>query len=138
MHRESRRAPVIDGGSGLLRPCDALRVVPVQAEGRRRSAGVVGRSARGQDEHLGASMLIEIFVAPEGCPGCGKAQRLVGQVVPDFPGVEVREVHIMDAPERVVAYGVFSTPFIVIDGTVAFVGVPREKDLRERLAAHRG
>jgi len=79
-------------------------------------------------------VLIEIFVAPEGCPSCGKAQRLIGQIVPDFPNVEVREIHITDAPERVVDYGVFSTPFIVIDGKVEFVGVPREKDLRERLA----
>ena len=79
-------------------------------------------------------MLIEIFVAPEGCPSCGKAQRLIGQVVQDFPHVEVREIHITEAPERVVDYGVFSTPFVVIDGKVEFVGVPREKDLRERLA----
>jgi glutaredoxin len=78
-------------------------------------------------------MLIEIFIAPDGCPSCGKAQRLVQQVAPDYPGVEVREIHILDAPERVVAYGVFSTPFIVIDGKVEFVGVPRESDLRERL-----
>lgn len=78
-------------------------------------------------------MLIEIFIAPDGCPSCGKAQRLVKQVAPDYPGVEVREVHILDAPERVVEYGVLSTPFIVIDGKVEFVGVPRESDLRERL-----
>jgi glutaredoxin len=78
-------------------------------------------------------MLIEIFVAPEGCPSCGKAQRLVTQIAPDYPGVEVRAIHITDAAERVVQYGVFSTPFIVIDGAVAFVGVPREADLRERL-----
>ena len=79
-------------------------------------------------------MLIEIFIAPDGCPSCGKAQRLVRQVAPDYPGIEVREIHIQDAAERVVEYGVFSTPFIVIDGVVAFVGVPREADLRERLA----
>ena len=80
-------------------------------------------------------MLIEIFVAPDGCPSCGKAQRLIAQVAADFPNVEVREIHIIDAPERVVDYGIFSTPFIVIDGSVEFVGVPRERDLRERLAA---
>ena len=80
-------------------------------------------------------MLIEIFVAPEGCPSCGKAQRLVQQVVPDYPGVEVREIHILDAPDRVVEYGVFSTPFIVIDGKVEFVGLPKESDLRDRLSA---
>lgn len=78
-------------------------------------------------------MLIEIFVAPEGCPSCGKAQQLLKQVAPDYPGLEVREIHITEAPERVVDYGVFSTPFIVIDGRVEFVGVPREADLRERL-----
>jgi len=80
-------------------------------------------------------MLIEIFVAPEGCPSCGKAQRLVRQVAPDYPGIEVREIHILDAPDRVVEYGVFSTPFIVIDGKVEFVGVPKESDLRQRLNA---
>jgi glutaredoxin len=80
-------------------------------------------------------VLIEIFVAPEGCPSCGKAQRLVRQVAPDYSGVEVREVHITEAPDRVVDYGVFTTPFIVIDGEVAFVGVPRERDLRQRINA---
>ena len=80
-------------------------------------------------------MLIEIFVAPEGCPSCGRAQRLVKQIAPDYPGVEVREIHILDAPDRVVEYGVFSTPFIVIDGKVEFVGVPKETDLRDRLKA---
>jgi len=80
-------------------------------------------------------MLIEIFIAPDGCPSCGKAQRLVRQIAPDYPGVEVREIHILDAPDRVVEYGVFSTPFIVIDGKVEFVGVPRETDLRNRLKA---
>ena len=83
-------------------------------------------------------MLIEIFIAPDGCPSCGKAQRLVRQVAPDYPGVEVREIHILDAPDRVVAYGVFSTPFIVIDGRVEFVGVPREADLRGRLEGESG
>jgi glutaredoxin len=78
-------------------------------------------------------VLIEIFIAPEGCPSCGKAQRLVQQIAPDYPGVEVREVHILDAPDRVVEYGVFSTPFIVIDGKLEFVGVPKESELRRRL-----
>ena len=80
-------------------------------------------------------MLIEIFVAPEGCPSCGRAGRLVRQVAPDYPGVEIRDVHIIDAADRVVAYGIFTTPFIVIDGTVEFIGVPRESELRDRLSA---
>ena len=78
-------------------------------------------------------MLIEIFVAPDGCPSCGKAERLVRQVAADYAGIEIREVHITDAAERVVGYGVFTTPFIVMDGELEFVGVPRESDFRSRV-----
>ncbi len=80
-------------------------------------------------------MLIEIFVAPEGCPSCGHAGRLVRHVALEYSGIEVREVHITEAPERVVDFGVFSTPFIVMDGELEFVGVPRESELRQRLSA---
>lgn len=80
-------------------------------------------------------MLIEIFVAPEGCPSCGTARTLVEKVAGDYPHLVVREIHILDAADRVAEYGVFSTPFIVIDGTLEFVGTPRESDLRARIAA---
>lgn len=80
-------------------------------------------------------MLVEIFVAPEGCPSCGDARAIVQKVADDYPGVTVREVHIMEAAERVAEYGVFSTPFIVMDGTLEFVGIPCEGDLRTRIAA---
>jgi glutaredoxin len=83
-------------------------------------------------------MLIEIFVAPDGCPSCGKAERLVRQVAPDYSGLEVRDVHITEAGDRVAGYGVFSTPFIVMDGELEFVGVPREADLRSRIAERLG
>jgi small redox-active disulfide protein 1 len=80
-------------------------------------------------------MLLEIFVAPEGCPSCGKAETIVERIAKDYPDVIVRRIHIMEAPDRVAAYGVFSTPFIVMNGVVEFVGVPREADLRARIAA---
>ena len=82
-------------------------------------------------------MLLEIFVAPEGCPSCGKAEALVERVAQDYPDVDVRRIHIMDAADRVAAYGVFSTPFIVMDGALEFVGVPREADLRTRITSRR-
>jgi hypothetical protein len=44
--------------------------------------------------------------------------------------VDVREVNILDDVERTVTFGVFSTPFIVINGMLAFVGVPPEAELR--------
>ena len=43
----------------------------------------------------------------------------------------------MEAADRVAEYGVFSTPFIVIDDAVEFVGVPREADLRARITSRR-
>lgn len=81
------------------------------------------------------AILVEVFVAPEGCPSCHGARAAVQKVADDYPGVRVREVHIMDAADRVAEYGVFSTPFIVIDGALEFVGIPREADLRARIAA---
>ena len=47
----------------------------------------------------------------------------------------VSKVHIMDAADRVAGYGVFSTPLIVVDGTLEFAGIPREADLRARISA---
>jgi glutaredoxin len=80
-------------------------------------------------------MLLEIFVAPDGCPSCGRAETMVQKVVQDYPDVTVRSIHILDAADRVAAYGVFSSPFIVMDGALEFVGLPRETDLRARIAA---
>jgi glutaredoxin len=80
-------------------------------------------------------MLIEIFVAPEGCPSCGQAGRLIRRIASDFAGVDVRDVHVTEAVQRVVEYGVFATPFVVIDGRVEFIGMPRESELRRRLEA---
>ena len=78
-------------------------------------------------------MLIEIFVAPDGCPSCGQTERLVRKVAGDYAGVEVRDVHVTHAVERVIEYAVFVTPFLVIDGRVEFIGMPRESELRRRL-----
>jgi hypothetical protein len=80
-------------------------------------------------------MLLEIFVAPDGCPSCGRAETMVQKVVQDYTNVTVKSIHILDAVDRVAAYGVFSTPFIVMDGALEFVGRPREADLRARIAA---
>lgn len=80
-------------------------------------------------------MLVEVFVAPDGCASCHGAGAAVQKVAGDYPGVQVREIHIMDAVDRVAEYGVFSTPFIVMNGTLEFIGMPREADLRARIAA---
>jgi hypothetical protein len=55
-------------------------------------------------------------------------------VASDYPGVHVREVNVLDEPDRTAGFNVFSTPFIVVNGEMWFVGVPREADLRARIA----
>ena len=80
-------------------------------------------------------MVVEVFVAPHGCADCGRAERLVRRVAASYPSVEVREVNVMDAAERVADYRVFTTPFIVIDSKLEFVGVPPEADVRARFDA---
>jgi hypothetical protein len=57
----------------------------------------------------------------------------VRQVASDYPGVEVRDADILNDADRTATFGVFTTPFIVVDGQLAFVGVPREADLRTLL-----
>jgi hypothetical protein len=79
-------------------------------------------------------MLIEVFVAPHGCPACGQAERLVRRVVADMPSIEMQAVDVLDAGDRVAGYRVFTTPFIVIDGRLEFTGLPSETDLRSRIA----
>ena len=81
-------------------------------------------------------MLIEVFVAPKGCAACGQAERLVQRVAEGQAGIEVRSVDVLDAADRVAAYRVFTTPFIVIDGRLEFTRLPSESDLRARIASH--
>lgn len=42
-------------------------------------------------------------------------------------------MNIIEHVERTATFGVFSTPFIVINGVLAFVGVPPEEELRARI-----
>ena len=52
----------------------------------------------------------------------------------EYPNIDVRTVDIMQAVGRVIDYRVFTTPFIVIEGKLDVIGVPREAELRARLA----
>ena len=56
------------------------------------------------------------------------------QVASDCSGVDVREVNVFEEPDRTASFNVFSTPFIVVNGRLAFVGVPREAELRATIA----
>ncbi|CAB1085670.1 hypothetical protein D1AOALGA4SA_13154 [Olavius algarvensis Delta 1 endosymbiont] len=81
---------------------------------------------------------IVILTAP-GCTTCGKAiatvQKLVAEGRQEYPGLSYRTVDVAESPEIGTRYGVLSTPAVVINDTLAFRGVPKEKALRKKLAS---
>lgn len=52
-----------------------------------------------------------------------------------LPDIHLEEVDATAHPEVAVKYRVMATPAIVIDGQLAFTGVPREEALRAKLEA---
>ena len=81
-------------------------------------------------------MEIKILKTP-GCASCARAIDLIKKVVKEFPKVKIKEINLIDHPDAAVKYNVMSSPAIIIDEKVAFLGVPKEKDLREKLKKSR-
>jgi len=79
---------------------------------------------------------IQILTAP-GCTTCDQAkalvQKFVEQEARDFTGLSYRTIDVVESPEIGAQYGVLSIPAIVINDTLAFRGVPKEKALRKKL-----
>ena len=79
---------------------------------------------------------IQILTAP-GCTTCYQAKALVQKFVEqgarDFTGLSYRTIDVVESPEIGAQYGVLSIPAIVINDTLAFRGVPKEKALRKKL-----
>lgn len=63
---------------------------------------------------------------------------LVEQLKSEFPDLRLTEIEITQHPEVAVKYGVMSTPAVAIKGKLEFVGIPREDELKKRIAQHRG
>ena len=61
--------------------------------------------------------------------------RLIEREMAQFPDLSLEEVDVTQHPEVAVKYRVMSVPAIAISGELAFVGVPREEELRKRLSA---
>lgn len=63
---------------------------------------------------------------------------LVEQLKSEFPDLRLTEIDITQHPEVAVKYRVMSTPAGAINGKLEFVGIPREDELKKRIAQHRG
>lgn len=75
----------------------------------------------------------EIEVFTSGCASCEEAMRLIREMVCPDCRVTEYNIKIQSAAcmEKAVAYGIKSTPTIVVDGKVVCVGKPN----RDQLAA---
>jgi hypothetical protein len=50
-----------------------------------------------------------------------------------MPDLTMEVINLAERPEVAVKYRVMATPAIAINGVLAFSGVPKEADLRQRL-----
>lgn len=95
--------------------------------------------SREPEANLGAQATVLEYVTIPGCADCRRFEELVERVIPDFPGVEVREV-AADTPRGMaisVERGMLRFPVIVLDDDVIAVESIGEAALRSTLAARR-
>lgn len=72
-------------------------------------------------------MKIEVLATP-GCQNCAKAERMMDEMK-----VKYRVIDITKNPGILKKYPIMSTPGIVINGKLAFTGVPSKEKLKEKL-----
>lgn len=69
-----------------------------------------------------------------GCASCAQATTLIKKIKEEEKlKFEIEEIDIIEHPEMLQKYHIMTSPGIVIDGKLAFEGMPSEKKLRERL-----
>ncbi len=75
---------------------------------------------------------MEIKILGPGCAKCNQVEKLVKEAIAES-GVDVHIEHVKDF-KAIAAYGVFTTPSVVVDGQVVSVGkVPRKEDIKDWL-----
>lgn len=75
---------------------------------------------------------MEIKILGPGCAKCQQVEKLVQETVAET-GSDAKIDHVKDFKE-IAAYGVFTTPSVVVDGKVVSVGkIPRKEDIKNWL-----
>ena len=84
-----------------------------------------------------APIAVQLITAP-GCAKCGQAKQAIRDALAQFQDtyrIDVQEVDLTEQPEIVSQHGIWSTPALVINGELAFVGPVDEQELRRKLTA---
>ncbi len=78
------------------------------------------------------SVLIEVVNSP-GCAKCMAARDVIKKFIKGREGVELRELDVLEHPERIVELGVMMTPAIAINGKLVFSKIPRPEELERAI-----
>jgi len=72
---------------------------------------------------------MEIKILGPGCMKCQQVEKLVKETLSEM-GTDADVEHVTDF-KKIASYGVFSTPAVVVDGTVKSVGkIPKKEELK--------
>lgn len=72
-------------------------------------------------------MKVEVLTTP-GCSNCNVVEKMLDEL-----NVKYNLIDVTEKPEYLEKYPVFTAPVIVIDNNLEFTGIPKKKDLLEKL-----
>jgi len=73
-------------------------------------------------------MKVEILTTPD-CSNCSVVERMLDEMKVSYEVIDVTE-----KPEYLKKYPIFTAPGVVINGKLEFTGVPKRKELVEKLS----
>jgi len=73
-------------------------------------------------------MKVEILTTPD-CSNCSVVERMLDEMKVSYEVIDVTE-----KPEYLKKYPIFTAPGVVINGKLEFTGVPKRKELMEKLS----
>ncbi len=82
-------------------------------------------------------MKIELFYTP-GCAKCAVATTALKAAAEAVPGVEWREVNVLDDLDHAVNLGVLTLPALAVDGELVFTALPTAEQLVAELSRRGG
>ena len=70
---------------------------------------------------------VKILTTPS-CSSCATVEKMLDKL-----GVEYEIIDITKDPEMLIKYPIMTAPGVVINGKLEFMGVPKEKDLADKV-----
>ena len=72
-------------------------------------------------------MKVEVLTTPD-CSNCSVVEKMLDEMKVSYEVIDVTE-----KPEYLEKYPIFTAPGVVIDGKLEFTGVPKKKELIEKI-----